>query len=123
MADEDPKFHLARGIGIDAIKLLLNVVISLNIIPLIFHENIGKLFGKYVGLLYCSWIAILLAVLLGFLAYFFIFEGYYHQALNKEKQGDRFLDAAHYFGIGCLISFIVAIFFIIFAVGYLILSE
>mgnify|MGYP001588826655 CR=1 FL=1 len=109
MADEDSKFHIARGIGIDILKLLLNVVISLNIVPLVFHENISKFFGNKIFLVYSAWIAILITVLLGFLTYFFIFEGYYHQALKKDKIGDGFLDWAHYIGIGCLIAFVFAI--------------
>ena len=75
------QYDNARAIGIDVLKVILGTVIALNIIPMIFHQKILVLFPeKLINFVYISWICILLSVLFGSLAYFLVFEGYYHFA-------------------------------------------
>ena len=133
----EKQYDVARGIGIDVLKVLLNVVISLNIIPVIFHDKVFALFPEQAKFIYFSWILILVSVLSGFGAYFFIFEGYYFKALKEdwrclqktepkeevEKQIKNYheksnwhLDRAHSCGYVCLGAFVLAIVVLIIAV-------
>lgn len=122
------QYDNARAMGIDVLKVFLQVVIALNIIPIIFHEKLLNLFGGYIKWLYASWICILISVLIGFIAYFFVFEGYFHQAhfeslrwlggtekymKEMEKKADFLFDLAHWLGIVAMLSFLLAISFVI----------
>lgn len=131
------QYDNARFMGIDILKLFLQVVIATNVIPFIFHDKIITLFKNHIWLIYCSWICIILSVLTGFIAYFFIFEGYYHHAHfeasrwllvpseeNNERvkikeyseASDSFFNKGHYFGIFTVAFFILGIAFIIAAI-------
>jgi len=119
------QYDNARVLGIDVLKVLLGTVITLNIIPMIFHQKILVLFpGKLINFIYVSWICILLSVLFGSLAYFFVFEGYYHFAhfeamrwlsdsleeMRKfEAKSNSMFDRAHWLGIIGISLFVIAI--------------
>ena len=75
------QYDVSRGIGLDLLKILLGMTITLAAVPIAFHDKITTLFsGRSIYFIYLSWIFILLALLSGFVAYLFIFEGYYYQA-------------------------------------------
>ena len=125
------QYDNARTLGIDVLKVLLGTVIALNIVPMIFHQKILVLFpGKLINFIYVSWVCILLSVLFGSLAYFFVFEGYYHFAHSEAMRwsgsledmrefaakSNRMFDWAHCLGIIGIVSFVIAIICIIIAI-------
>jgi hypothetical protein len=142
----EERYNLSRNIAIDILKLYLQTVIALVAVPIVFQTNLLAIFGvvaiKYI---YISWVLLLVSILLGFLSYFCIFEGYYHQAhfwyfsfmtpfysieesvrksresalkWNEIKQS-FFLRLSHYLGFGTIALFCIAIIYIIKAVIFL----
>ena len=128
------QYDVSRGIGLDLLKILLGMTITLAAVPIAFHDKITTLFsGRSIYFIYLSWIFILLALLSRFVAYLFIFEGYYYQAhfeasrwlegsqddVNKySKNSNNFFDLAHRFGVGSLVFFVTALTFIIIPISF-----
>jgi hypothetical protein len=125
-------YNLARGVGIDLLKSFLPVVIVFVGLPAVFYEKMSTLFaGSNVMLLFLSWSGIIISVCLGFIAYFYIFEGYFNFAhsensrmindktkiSNFHKVSNRYFDRARSFGISCLIVFVVSLVFLVFFIA------
>jgi len=126
------QYDNARTLGMDVLKILLGTVIALNVIPMIFNQKILVLFpGKWIVFIYVSWICILLSILFGSLAYFLIFEGYYHFAhfeairwlsgslenMRKfETKSNCMFDCAHWLGIIGIFLFSMSIICIVIAI-------
>ena len=113
--------------GLDALKLLLGSVTIIAGVPIVFYENIQKIFSGSVRLIYISWILILLCLVGGFIIQLFIFEGYYHRAHREcerwlvsnstkiakhEKASNIFFDCAHWFTFIIVILFLSSIGFV-----------
>lgn len=127
------KYDDARFIGLDVLKILLGTAITLAAVPIAFYEKVSLLFaGKSICWIYCSWIFILLSVFFGFLAYLFVFEGYFHQAhLEGERwlsgkpeeikklnvESDKMFDCAHWFAPGAVFAFSFAMLSVIVSIG------
>lgn len=121
----DVQYDKARGLGIELLKILLSTAVIIAGVPIIFYDKLQILFDEgQQKWLFTSWVLILLAIILGFLAYFFIFEGYYHKAhfeaarwlgndsKNTKKLNEShnwFLDRAHYAAIGFAVCFSLAL--------------
>lgn len=128
------QYDNSRVIGMDVLKILLGTTITIAAVPIVFFDKVRALFvGKSIALIYFSWIFIILALLLGFWAYLFVFEGYYHQAhleasrwLNGDqnliekynKKSNKLFDLAHLFGIGSAISFGISLLCIVILISY-----
>jgi hypothetical protein len=137
----EDRFDFSRNLAIDVLKLYLQTVIAVVIIPIIFQDKLLPIFGDAVKYIYWSWLFIFVSISLGFLSYFFIFEGYYHLArfyhyvlftpyyadekvrvrAQKERAVNQFksfifLEAAHWLGIATITLFCFAIGAIIIAI-------
>ena len=128
------QYDTARSIGLDILKILLGTAITLAAVPIAFHEKVIVLFpGKSVCGMYFSWICILSSVVLGFLSYLFVFEGYYHQAhLEGERwllgtqdkikasvdKSNKMFDMAHWLGLSAAFAFAIALTSVIVAIGW-----
>jgi hypothetical protein len=133
------RYNSSRNIAIDILRLYLQTVITMVVVPLIFKTNLHEIFGDGVVNIYYSWIGFLISIMFGFLSYFLIFEGNYHLAHfytftylspfystdeSVQKQLKRelgknqikshiFLELSHILGIGAMLCFCAAIFFIV----------
>jgi hypothetical protein len=138
----EERYNSSRNIGIDILKLYLQTVITMVVVPLIFKSNIQDIFRNGASFIYWAWIGLLISIIFGFLAYFCIFEGTYHMAhfysfiylapffsidepvqkrLKNEQRKNQvrshiFLELSHLLGIGAILSFCVAMLCIVRAV-------
>jgi hypothetical protein len=125
-------YNLARGIGIDILKSFLPVVIVFVGLPAIFYEKMGSLFtGSNLIFLFISWSGIIISVALGFIAYFYIFEGYFNFAHSENSRlindrarvsnfhniSNRYFDRARVVGIACLVAFVVSLASLVLFIG------
>ena len=120
----EANYDKARGLGIDALKVLLSTSIVIAGVPIVFYGNVTKLFpAAALPWIFTSWIYILISIGTGFLTLFFLFEGYFHQAIQEEFRhtGDQIqttsywriknhlFDFGHWLGVTSAISFVFAL--------------
>jgi hypothetical protein len=114
-------YDKARGVGLDILKIFLSTTIVIAGVPIVFYDRIRELFPeKEILWIFSSWALILFALILGFIAYLLIFEGYYHHAHHEElrwlggspnkiaaldKKTNVILDSGHWVGLGAAILF------------------
>jgi hypothetical protein len=125
------QYDISKRLAMDILRIVLEVAIALNVIPIIYHDQLKTLFGVSTSFFYQAWAFIVASILFGFWTYFLLFEGYYHQAhfeasrllyphagepLKTAKLYNRFLNLAHYFGVLVLICFSMALVLIVSAV-------
>ncbi len=126
----DQLYDKARGIGLQALGVLLGTVIVMLGVPIAFYDSIKSIYlGKEIAWLWGAWIFLLLSLLSGFLVFLFIFEGYYHFAHREDarlirklksetekyhEQANDFFDRAHYAAIFTTVFFVVSLLLVIF---------
>lgn len=122
-------YDKARGIGLDFIKIVLSTNIVLLGVPLAFQKQLVDFFDAQQLLwIWCAWALLLCSLLLAFLVFLFIFEGYYHFAHTKcsqamgedvkkiaklEKRANGFFDRAHYSAIAVALCFGLSLWIVI----------
>jgi len=138
----EDRYNYARQTGIDILRLYLQTVITMIVIPMIFQLNLRNVFGEGIRDIYLSWMCLLISIVSGFLSYFCIFEGNYHLShfyyfiylrpfytseegvqnqleieVNRNQiRSHIFLELSHWFGIVAIILFCIAMFYILKAV-------
>ena len=125
------RYDRARTLGLEILKLLLQTNIVIAGVPILFYDRVIKAFpGIKIYWVSAAWTLLLIALILGFTAFLFIFEGDYHAAhmvadraagdaniaLQNESRSNRFFDIGHVLGILTGTSFALGIACVIVAI-------